>query len=358
MSKFENLLVQIELFIRKYYKNEMLKGALLFAIIFLFSFLLVSVLEYFGRFNQTARFVLFYSFIAVNLGVLIKFIIIPLLKLNKLSNRLSFNQASKMIGSIFPSISDKLQNTLQLNAQLNNQSQNIDLIQASINQRASTLSVVPFTTGIQLSENKKYLKYLLPILLIIILLFSFKPALLSESSKRIINYNQTCIPQAPFEFNLVSPSTIKEGDSYTLQIKLTGDEIPQEVKIKSNLGTYNLKKESNVLFTYTFANVKENLIFTCQSNEFTSQQFTVDVLKKPIIEDITLQLNYPKHTGLANEKLNNIGDVSVPEGTTIEWNLSGKNTTKLKVIFADTNFTIKPDLSNHFKFNHQLFNSI
>jgi hypothetical protein len=358
MSKFENLLVQIELFIRKYYKNEMLKGALLFAIIFLFSFLLVSVLEYFGRFNQMARFILFYSFISINLGVLIKFIFIPLLKLNKLSNRLSFNQASKMIGSIFPAISDKLQNTLQLNAQINNQSNNIDLIQASIEQRASNLSAIPFSSGIQLTENKKYIKYLLPILLIFILLISFKPTLLSESSKRIINYNQTFIPQAPFDFNLVSSATIKEGDSYTLKIKLTGDEIPQEVKVNSNLGTYNLKKESNVLFTYTFSNVKENLIFTCHSNGFSSQQFSVEVLKKPLIDEINLKLNYPKHTGLLNEQLNNIGDVSVPDGTTIEWNLVGKNTNNLLVIFADTSFSIKPDLSNHFKFNYQLFSSI
>ncbi len=358
MSKFENLLTQIELFIRKYYKNEMLKGAILFLIIFLFSFLLVSVLEYFGRFNQTARFVLFYTFIALNFGVLIKFIIIPLLKLNKLTNRLSFNQASQMIGKIFPSISDKLQNTLQLNAQINNQSQNIDLIQASIEQRSSNLSAIPFTTGIQLSENKKYLKYLLPILLLFIIIGAFKPALLSESSNRIINYNQEYIPQAPFEFNLVSSSTIQEGDPYTLQIKLTGDDIPQEVKVKSNLGTYNLKKESNVLFTYTFANVKDNLIFTCESNEFTSQQFIVNVLKKPTLEDITLKLNYPKHTGLVNESLNNIGDVSVPEGTRIEWNLTGKNTTNLVVVFQDTSFKVKTDLSNHFKFNHQVFSSI
>ncbi len=358
MSKFENLLNQIELFIRKYYKNEMLKGVILFFVIFLFSFLIVNLLEYFGRFNQTARFVLFYTFIAVNLGVLFKFIIYPLLQLNKLTNRLSFTQASKMIGQIFPSVSDKLQNTLQLDAQMHQQSVNIDLIQASIEQRASNLSTIPFTTGIQLSENKKYLKYLLPILLVIILLFAFKPAILSDSSKRIINYNQEFIPQAPFNFNLASPSSIKEGDDYTLKIKLSGDEIPQEVKVISNLGTYNLKKESNVMFSYTFSNVKENLTFTCQSNGFTSQQFKVDVLKKPVLEDISLKLKYPKHTGLSNEELNNIGDVSVPEGTLIEWNLKAKNTNRLTVLFVDTTFNIKADLSNHFKFKHQLFNSV
>jgi len=358
MSKFDNLLTQIELFIKKYYKNEMLKGAILFFTIFLFSFLLVSVLEYFGRFNQTARFILFYTFIAVNIAVLLKFIIIPLLKLNKLSNRLSLSQASQMIGNIFPSISDKLYNTLQLNAQMSHQTHNISLIQASIEQRSNQLSAIPFTTGIQLSDNKKYLKYLLPILLLLLCIGLIKPSILSESSTRIINYNQVYIPQAPFKFNLVSAKTIKEGDNYTLQIKLTGEEIPQELKIKSNLGTYNLKKKSNILFTHTFVNVKNNIEFTCQSDEFTSNKFVIKVLKKPSLQNITLNLNYPTHTNLASESLNNIGDLSVPEGTRIEWQLTGKNTKQLTVLFQDTAFNVSTDLSNQFKFNQQVFTSI
>ena len=60
-----------------------------------------------------------------------------------------------MIGSIFPDISDKLENTLQLNSQLDDSNTNLSLLNASIEQKSSTLSAVPFSKGIQFKDNNK-----------------------------------------------------------------------------------------------------------------------------------------------------------------------------------------------------------
>lgn len=358
MSKFSNLIEQIELFIKKYYKNQMVKGLVLFLSVFLFTFLTVSGLEYFGRFGNTFRLILFYSFLGINAYIFVKFIAIPLFKLNKISKRLSLNEASVMIGSIFPDISDKLQNTLQLNSQLSDSSQNIVLLNASIEQKSSSLSAVPFTTGINFKENKKYLKFLLPILFMLILVGFFKPNILSDGSERVVNYNSTYVEPAPFEFNLESKNQIVQGENYTLEIKLTGKEIPTEVKVESNLGTYNLAKTSNVLFTHQFANVNEDLVFTCEANGFKSETFVIEVLQKPAIDKMTLSLVYPKHTGLKNEEIQNIGDVNIPEGTIIDWKLAGQNTTGLKVLFADTSLNLKPNMAGDYSFKYQAFESM
>ena len=358
MSKFSNLISQIELFIRKYYKNQMVKGGVLFVSIFLLSFLLVSTLEYFGRFGNTLRSLLFYSFLFTNLFVFVKFIAIPLFKLNKLSKRLSMNEASVMIGSIFPDISDKLQNTLQLSSQLDNNPQNVVLLQASIEQKSNQLSAVPFTTGINIGENKKYLKFLLPILLVLGLIALIKPTILSDGTERIVNYNQKFVVPAPFQFNLMSNAQIVQGDSYKLQIKMTGDEIPTEITIHSNLGNYSLKKASNTVFEYGFTNVNENIVFTCESNGFTSEQFVIDVLQKPSIVKMTINLLYPKHTQLKNESINNIGDLTVPEGTLIDWKLTGLNTTELLVILDDTTINLKPNLTGDYSFKYNAYSSI
>jgi uncharacterized membrane protein YesL len=66
MSAFDRLLEQIDAFIRKYYKNEMLKGVLVFVGFLLSSWLLVSTLEYFGQFSSTVRFILLISFVLGN----------------------------------------------------------------------------------------------------------------------------------------------------------------------------------------------------------------------------------------------------------------------------------------------------
>lgn len=336
----------------------MVKGIVLFISIFLFTFLIISGLEYFGRFGNTLRLLLFYSFLGINAFIFIKYIAIPLFKLNKLSKRLSLNEASIMIGSIFPDISDKLENTLQLNAQLNENGQNVALINASIEQKSSKLSAVPFTTGIHFKENKKYLKYLLPILIMLGLVVLIKPNILSDGSDRVVNYSSTYVEPAPFVFNLVSDNEIIQGDNYKLEIKMSGDEIPSEVKIHSNLGTYNLKKESNVLFSHAFSNVNETIVFTCESNGFKSDEYVINVLQKPAIDKMVLNFLYPKHTGLKNESINNIGDVTVPEGTIIDWKLSGLNTTGLTAILKDTIFVLESNLAGDYKFKYQAVTSM
>jgi len=357
MSKFNNLLTQIELFIKKFYKNQMVKGIVLFLSIFFFSFLVVSGLEYFGRFGNNMRLVLFYTFIGVNLIVLINYILIPIFKLNKISRRLSLNEASVMIGSIFPDISDKLENTLQLNNQLSSNEKNISLLNASIEQKASALSVVPFTTGINFGDNKKYLKFLLPVIVILGLIGFLKPKILSDGTERIVNYNTAYVEKAPFEFKLISPLESKQGENYKLEIKLVGSEIPTEVKIETNLGTYNLKKESNIIFVYEFTNLNEEINFTCHSNGFSSKEFSIYILQKPTINEMSLDFIYPRHTRLKNEKINNIGDFSVPEGTIVKWNIVGLNSTGLNVILPDTNLILTPDAFGTFRFSDQFFRS-
>ena len=350
MSKFQDLLSQIESFIKKYYKNEMVKGCFLFFIIFLASFLVVTTLEYFGRFSPATRTVLFWLFVLSNGLVLYRYIITPLLKLAKIGNRLSLNEASRMIGQLFPDVSDKLHNTLQLSHQLEQSNTNVELLQASIQQRARNLSAIPFTTGIQIGENRKYLKYLLPVLIVICAVLFFRPGIFSDGSNRIINYSKEFVEEAPFDFMLMSNDSLMQGQTYELLVKLKGNEIPSEVKIVSNNGTYNLKKNSNVEFTHEFANLDEDLTFYCEANGFRSKSFKILVLQKPTLTDVSIKLNFPKHTGMTSQVISDLSDMSIPEGTLLEWNIGSENTTMIKSLFTDTTIESTPNANREFKF--------
>ena len=112
-NSFDRLLNQIDNFIRKYYANEIVKGIFFFFGLLLSSYLLVSTLEYLGRFSSLFRALFFFTFISFNLFILIKYIIQPFAKLYSFGNRISRQQASDIIGSFFPTISDRLKNTLQ-----------------------------------------------------------------------------------------------------------------------------------------------------------------------------------------------------------------------------------------------------
>ena len=164
LSNFKTIQDKLEQFIRKYYTNELIKGAILFFSIGLLYFLTTLLVEYFLWLSPTARTILFWLFIAVELGLFIKFIAIPLAHLFKLKSGINYDQASKIIGNHFPQVNDKLLNVLQLN-QNTGQS---ELLFASIEQKSAELTPVPFKLAVDFKNNLKYLKYAaLPLIIVL-----------------------------------------------------------------------------------------------------------------------------------------------------------------------------------------------
>jgi len=356
MGKFDALLIQIEGFIKKYYKNEMIKGLILFVSLLSLSYAAVSYLEYVGRFSGGVRKFMLLSFIGLNVVLLSKFLVIPLLRLNKVARRISLNEASVMIGRIFPEVGDKLRNTLEFGEKAGAEG-SLSLLSASLDQRSEQLSAVPFTKGIDFRENKKYLKVLVPIFLGIGLVAVINPNIFKEGSERIVNFDQDYIEEAPFNFEFLSDATIQEGQDYTLSLKLTGDEIPTDVMIITNQGNFNLKKNSAVEFEYTFQNVRDDLSVVAEANGFKSKVFEVKVLAKPIIEDLVIDAVFPKHTGMSPKTFAGTGDVVVPEGTILKWKMNARNLSQLEVAFSDTLLQIDPGVSTSFNWTKRFLSS-
>ena len=154
MSGYDTLLKKLDEFIRKYYMNRMIRGLIYTVGLIGAFFLTVTLLEYFGQFGTGTRTVLFWLFITAAVGIVGRFIILPLLKLLRLGKTLNHEQASRIIGTHFPEVKDKLLNTLQLKQMADRGGDNSMLL-ASINQRISSLRPVPFTNAVDYSENRR-----------------------------------------------------------------------------------------------------------------------------------------------------------------------------------------------------------
>ena len=151
MNNFKNIQSKLEQFIRRYYTNELVKGTILFFAIGLLYLIVTLLIEYFLWLNPTARTILFWLFIGVELALFTKFIAFPLAKLFKLQKGINYEHASQIIGNHFPEVSDKLLNVLQLN--LNNSQS--ELLEASIEQKSSELSPIPFKLAINFKKERK-----------------------------------------------------------------------------------------------------------------------------------------------------------------------------------------------------------
>ena len=333
MSSFDRLIEQIDAFIRKFYKNQMVKGLILFTGVFLFTFLLTTTLEYFGRFGHVTRAVLFFGFIGVNLIILTKYFVIPLLKLYSFGSRIDRFQASDIIGSFFPNISDRLKNTLQLQDSLDAQEGNIELLRASVSQRANALSVVPFASAIDLKENRRYAKYVIPLILLFVLIAFFAPSLITQGTERVVNYDKEYKPVAPFDFSLsTSAMTVEEGEDLPVELVLKGSGLPEFVYMVSENGKFLMERVSKNKFRSVVRKPKKSGSFYFVANEYESDQFSFKVYGKAVVGKFEAKIVYPSYLGKENEVVSNAGDMTLPEGTIVEWNVLTKNTIETQFV--------------------------
>lgn len=333
-SAFDQLLEQIDAFIRKFYKNQMIRGVLLFIGVFLFTFLLTTTLEYFGRFGSITRAIFFFGFILVNLGILVRYIVIPLLKLYSFGARIDRYQAAEIIGAFFPKISDRLKNTLQLQDDLDANQGNIELLRASVMQRANTLTAVPFASAIDFRENRKYVKYLLPVFLIFVAVGVAAPSLFLQGTNRVVNYQKEFKPVAPFSFVLNNDNlSIEEGEDFPVEVRLKGRDFPEHIYLVSENGKFLMTRKAKNIFSGIIRKPKESGAFYFEANEFSSDEYRLNVFGRSAIGKMEAKLSYPSYLGKQDEVIANAGDLTVPEGTQIEWSVLTKNTKYVDFVF-------------------------
>ena len=333
-NNYQLLINKLDQFIRKFYINKLIRGTLYSIGLILFLFLMVSLLEYYYYFSTDVRKLMFFSFIGVSLIALTAWVFIPLSKYFRLGSVISHEQAAQIIGEHFADVKDKLLNVLQLKKQ-SDHSENRELILASINQKSDEIKVVPFRNAIDLSKNRKYLRYALPPMMLLVLILFINANLITDSTTRLINNNTDFEKPAPFSFVLGEndPSVVQFED-YPLTVKVEGEQLPNEVFINIDNAQYRLAKEAANEFSYTFNNVQKALDFNLYSSGVSSKEYTLDVLMKPNIAAFDVKLDYPAYTQRKDEELSNIGDLTVPTGTNVDWVLDAENTDAIKVQFS------------------------
>ena len=140
-------------FIRKYYQNQLIKGGIYSVAVLIIFFLIFSIIEHFSKAGVGVRTFFFWTYIIINLIIVVKYIVIPLLHLLQLGKTISHKQAAKIIGKHFNSVDDKLTNILELTDEENSDN---DLIIASIDQKMADIKPVNFNSAIDFRSNKKW----------------------------------------------------------------------------------------------------------------------------------------------------------------------------------------------------------
>lgn len=351
-NAYHILIDQIDAFIRKFYLNQILKGVLLFTLFFLLAFLVTSTLAFIWLFPVWVRAILFFGFIVLQSSLFIHYIGIPLSRLWSFGKRISHLQAAQIIGSFFPDVADKLTNTLQLQHALNQHEGSIELIAASIQQKASQLSLISFSDAIQFKSQRQYLKYLIPLFIGLISVAIWLPEIFTLGSTRVLKYSQELKAPVPYLFKFIDfPEQLEEGA--TPQIKVLVEPapgfnaIPKQLYIVLDQGKFLMKQKKRNLFVFQLAPLQKSTAFFLTTNEVNSPKKWIYINGKAVLGTLKAHCYFPKYLKKNDCVVSNTNDLNIPEGTLVKWELATKNTKKLKVLWQDKLRTLNPSYAEY-----------
>lgn len=321
---------KIKSFQRKYYLNLFIKGTILTLSIVIGYFVIASLLEHNLWLSPWARLSIFVAFFAVAGVCLVKFLSQPL-KWWIARRGLNEEQSARLIGRQMPSVKDRLVNFIQL-ASSGKQS---DLTFASVEQKSREFEPISFDGVIDLTENRKHLKYLaIPVGLVLLILL-INPNVLTKSTDRIVHFNRAYAPEAPFSFEIANKSlTAFYDENFTLGVNLKGKAIPQDVYLVTRNQRLKLVPTAAGKFEYTLERIQQPMAFQIEAAGFFSDQYKIEIVNRPELTRFNVELEFPRYLQRNNEKLTNAGNLDVPEGTNIRWRLNTAYADKATIRFT------------------------
>ncbi|MGY8915609.1 MAG: DUF4175 family protein, partial [Flavobacteriales bacterium] len=222
------------------------------------------------------------------------------------------------------------------------------LLLASIDQRSENLKSIPFTQAINYKEGLVYGKYLLiPLILFGALWLTGNLNSFFGSYDRVVNYKMAYEPPAPFTFKLLNNSlTVLETEPLNIQVITEGKIRPLEVYMVMDGKEILLKTENGVHSHNLSTPLKSTELFFI-SNGIKSSNYNLNVLKTPVIQSFTMLLEYPRYINKPNELVRSGGNATIPEGTKINWRITGKDINTISIKTKDTSFQFENKGNDH-----------
>ncbi|MEY3417928.1 MAG: hypothetical protein RL308_952 [Bacteroidota bacterium] len=330
------LKAQLKAYKKKYYLNQLLKGVLFSLAIILSAYFFMNVLEYWIRFGKIVRGTMFFGFIFILMYCLVSYMIIPLYRLTNINVQLSDEEAARQIGLYFPEIKDKLLNILQLEKQ---GFEHNDLIWASIAQKSKSISWIPFANAIDFSINKRYLKFVFPPILLILICLIVIPQLFSEGTSRIVNFSTKFKEPAPFDFVVLNTQlTSFKNEDFQLKLTLKGKALPAQVYLKFQNRKVKMEKLNDTDYQFTFINLQTPIDFEFEASGFVSEVYTLALAARPNLANFDIHIEYPAYINKPEDQLENIGNITVPAGSNITWLLHTEDADSAFINFDNVPF--------------------
>jgi len=308
-------------------------------------FVLFSVIEFFANGSIEFRTDLFYIFLALSVTTLVTSFLLYKRKYRSKEKDYILSTSNK-VGNYFPQIRDKLTNALQIYNQVNtSHGISIDLANYELESISTKTQDYNFNDVIDRKRFNKFILLFLSITFLGLILTSIPGVLLNPAANRIINYDKSFIPAAPFDIILKNKSSnVLRGEDIEIVISSSGnspDKLTLFIK-EDNQDEYDellIDKNSDKEYVYKLSSIKNSVSYYASTQWYNSSIQTeigkVSVSERPVVKRMTGKVNYPAYTGEKPIDFDiNTADIVAINGSRLTFNLeANKNIKKALMIF-------------------------
>jgi len=356
-KSYKQFVDKLNSYIRKFYLYQLIRGIILFIILLLVYYCCISGLEYFSYFDPKIKSAIILITILLTLFIFFYFLLVPLTKLFGLGKRLSYYDVSFQLQKTYPEIRDRLINIVEL-ANTTDSFYSSHLQQASIDQKISELKIFRFSDAIRFKDMKFIFVVFIGIVLLFAGLFIASPDYFTESSIRLIHFQQKFEKPAPFTFELLnSDLEIVTGESIELKLRCSGKEVPAMMYVDISGNRFMMSKEAD-LFNYKIENVNSTVSISFTDKKYVSEIYRITVLNKPFINSFSVEIDPPSYTNIEKEILQNIGDLKVVAGSRVKWIFKTVDTDSLVLLFNDSSRVTAKQTGNSFEVGKSIIGDV
>ncbi len=356
-ENYKQFVDKINTYIKKFYFYQLLRGLILFILLLVFYFSSVTGLEYLNYFNPNIKLIIIILTLFFTLVIFIYFLLLPLIKLIGFGKRLSYYDVSTLLNQAFPEIKDRLVNIIEL-VNESNQLYSNELLQASINQKIDELSIFRFSDAIRFRDLKVIISLLFGVLIIFSFVFLKFPDFFTESSIRLVHFQEKFEKPAPYVFHLENDHLeIVTGESVELVLNCIGKSIPEMMYVNVSGNNFLMSKSGNN-FKYTIENVNASISIFFTDRRYYSDIYRIKVLNKPFISSFDVEVCPPSYTDLQGDKFKNIGDLKVSSGSIIKWRFKTVDTDSLMIVFDDSTRIHSKKIDDFYEVERSVFKDV
>lgn len=307
--------------------------------------LLFVIIEYIAQGNIAFRTFLFYTWVVISGIAVFVFTAFPIRQLLITASNTVQDAIAFRVGTMFHDIRDTLQNALQLiQSKESYPPSALPFIQAAFEDVQIKTNEKDFTLIIDEQERRRALFVMFASIgLSLLLTIGISP--LRESLSRILQYDVSFIPPAPYHLD-ISPihKTVLRGSKEEILITVKGSLPPRIVlhvkeKMQEIYDTISIVTDTSHIYRYEIPSIKSTLQYYAHADwlaeQVLSPKGTIIVIDRPEIRSLTGTVSPPSYSKQSGRSLDEqTADILALKGTNVSLEITAnKPLVKAYILF-------------------------